>query len=92
MARSLEEILKSYSDKKVLERGGKYSEIINNIGKPTINGKPLSNNKLNIKTLPLKIKMSDVLKQFKPEELIEAIGIEKVQSYLRKKKIEDIKK
>ena len=39
-----------------------------------------------------KISIEDVLKKFKPEELIDAIGIDKVDLILRKRKIDKIKK
>ena len=38
------------------------------------------------------ITIKDVLKKFKPEELVEAIGIEKVESILRAHKIKKLKK
>lgn len=38
------------------------------------------------------ITIKDVLKKFKPEELVEAIGIEKVESILRAHKIKILKK
>lgn len=37
------------------------------------------------------ISISDVLKKFKPEELIDAIGLDKVELILRQKKISKIK-
>lgn len=38
------------------------------------------------------ISINDVLKKFKPEELIDAIGIDKVELILRKRKIDKLKK
>lgn len=38
------------------------------------------------------ITIKDVLKKFKPEELVEAIGIEKVEAILRAHKIKKLKK
>ncbi len=39
----------------------------------------------------IEISIKDVLKKFKPEELIDAIGVDKVELILRKRKIDKIK-
>ena len=45
-----------------------------------------------VETREIPISIEDVLRKFKPEELVEAIGIEKVETILRAHKIKQLKK